>query len=69
MVAFIDRALDLPSTSTDYFTDDESSLFEGNINRAKAAGIAGGCAPSRFCPSRPVTRGEAAAFLDRALPN
>ncbi len=67
MVAFLDRALDLPSTTSDFFTDDSRSIFEGNINRAAAAGIAGGCAASRFCPTRQVTRGQVAAFLDRAL--
>ncbi len=67
MAAFLDRALSLPTTSTDYFTDDEGSLFETDINRLAAAGITTGCTPTTFCPNADVTRGQMAAFLDRAL--
>ena len=67
MAAFLDRALDLPATPTDYFTDDESSTFEISINRLAAAEITSGCAENRFCPDRTVTRGEMAAFLARAF--
>ena len=67
MAAFLDRALDLPATATDYFSDDEASSFEANINRLAAAGITKGCTPTTFCPKDTVTRGQMAAFLDRAL--
>ena len=71
MAAFLSRALKLPMASEDYFTDDEDSIFEDNINRLAAAGITKGCNPgeanTRFCPGDPVTRGELAAFLVRAL--
>ena len=66
MAAFIDRAYDLPPATMDHFTDDNSSIFEGNINRVAEAGITGGCAVDRYCPSHAVTRGQMAAFLDRA---
>ncbi len=71
MAAFLARALDLPATSTDYFTDDDGSIFENDINRLAASGITKGCNPTegntRYCPGTTVTRGQMAAFLARAL--
>lgn len=67
MAAFLDRFLHLPPTSSDFFTDDEGSPFEDNINRVRAAGITNGCSATQFCPSNLVTREQMAAFLDRAL--
>lgn len=70
MAAFLARALNLPATTTDYFTDDDASIFEGDINRVAAAGITLGCNPptnDSYCPDRSVTRGQMAAFLVRAL--
>ena len=52
------------------FTDDNGSVHENGIEAAALAGITVGCNPptnSRFCPSRNVTRAEAATFLARAL--
>lgn len=68
MAAFLVRALGLPTTGTDAFTDDNGSLFEANINSLAAAGISKGCNPpdnDRFCSDGPVTRGQMAAFLVR----
>jgi spore germination protein YaaH len=67
MASFLARALKLPSTSTDYFTDDNRSPHQGDINRLAAAGITGGCAPGRFCPSANVTREQMAGFLNRGF--
>ncbi len=67
MATFLARALHLPATSRDYFSDDEGSSHEGNINRIAAAGITGGCGASRFCPDGLVTRGQMSAFLHRAF--
>jgi Lysyl oxidase/S-layer homology domain len=67
MAMFIDRAMLLAPTDQDFFTDDEGVTGEGSINRLAAAGITGGCAPNRFCPSAPVSRGQMASFLVRAL--
>ena len=67
MAAFLSRALELPATPDDFFDDDAGSTFELSINRLAAAGITSGCGERRFCPERNVTRGEMAAFLDRAL--
>jgi SpoIID/LytB domain protein len=67
MAAFLTRFLGLPSTSTDFFSDDEGSTFENDINRLAAAGITKGCGASSFCPTDYVSREQMAAFLVRAL--
>ena len=66
MATFLAKGFSLPATATDYFTDDETSSHEGNINRVKAAGITSGCTPTTYCPKAQVTRGQMAAFLRRA---
>jgi hypothetical protein len=67
MASFLVRALHLPATDTDYFTDDEGLAAEGDINRVAAAGITSGCAPENYCPADPVLRGAMASFLARAF--
>ncbi len=70
MAAFLARALHLPAAAADAFSDDADSIFEDDINRLAAAGITRGCNPpvdDRYCPDDPVTRGQMAAFLARAL--
>ncbi|HEX2765622.1 MAG TPA: PQQ-dependent sugar dehydrogenase, partial [Candidatus Limnocylindria bacterium] len=67
MASFLVRALDLPPSATDAFTDDETTVHEADINALAAAGITGGCGPDRFCPTRAVTRAEMASFLVRAF--
>lgn len=47
------------------FADDDGSVHEVDIEALFAAGITKGCAPGRFCPDDPVTRGQLAAFLRR----
>ncbi len=52
------------------FRDDDGNIHEGHIEALAATGITRGCNPpanDRFCPDHPVTRGEMAAFLGRAL--
>ena len=67
MASFLVRALDLPPTATDYFSDDSGSIHEADINAFRAAGITSGCGPGLYCPSVTVTREQMAAFLHRAL--
>ena len=70
MAAFLARALGLPESKSDHFTDDVSSVFEEAINRMADAGIIQGCNPptnTRSCPTRTVTRGEMAVFISRAF--
>ena len=52
------------------FADDDGGIHEGSIEAIAGAGITQGCNPprnTRYCPTQPVTRGEMAAFLARAL--
>jgi SpoIID/LytB domain protein len=67
LAAFLVRAFELPATTDDFFTDDEGSIFENDINRLAASGITLGCGDNRYCPSSPVTREQMAAFVDRAF--
>ena len=70
MAAFLVRALSLPGTAQGGFTDTGDSVFAGDIDRLAAAKVTTGCNPpdnDRFCPDDPVTRGQMAAFLARAL--
>ncbi len=69
MASFLARALDLPPTATDYFTDDAGSIHEISINQVAEAGITFGCATDQFCPGNSVTRAQMASFLVRALPD
>lgn len=72
MAAFLHRALGdtLPTGSAPTFTDTPGTTFAADITWLGATGITRGCNPpanDRFCPSNPVTRGQMAAFLTRAL--
>jgi hypothetical protein len=71
MAAFLGRAFGLDAAPAgDPFRDDDGSIFEADIGRLAAAGITKGCNPpdnDRYCPDRPVTRGEMATFLIRIL--
>jgi len=64
------RALDLPRSSANLFTDTSESVHVNSINALAEAGITKGCNPpenTEFCPNRQVTRGEMAAFIARAF--
>ncbi|MDJ0924350.1 MAG: S-layer homology domain-containing protein [Acidimicrobiia bacterium] len=71
MAAFLVRALELTDSGTgNYFTDDDGSVFEDDIDKLYVAGITQGCNPptnDMYCPGNNVTRGQMAAFLNRAL--
>jgi hypothetical protein len=70
MAAFLVRAFDYPDAAGTDFVDDEGSVFEADIEALAAAGVTRGCNPpdnDRFCPGDPVTRGQMATFLGRAL--
>jgi hypothetical protein len=45
LAAFLSRALNLPSTGQNFFSDDNGHLFEQAINKLAAAGITTGCNP------------------------
>ncbi len=71
MAAFLSRALGYTAAPDAGFTDTVGHLFETDINKLAAVGVTKGCNPSEgnteFCPNDPVTRGQMAAFLSRAL--
>jgi hypothetical protein len=71
MAAFLVRALELTDDGgRDWFSDDDDSVFEGDINMLAAAGVTVGCNPpdnSLFCPNDHVSRAQMAAFLVRGL--
>jgi hypothetical protein len=52
------------------FEDDDGSIFEDDIEWLAATGVTKGCNPpdnTQFCPNDFVTRGQMAAFLERAI--
>jgi hypothetical protein len=68
--AFFTRALNLLHTDEDFFTDDEDSIFQNEINAIADVGITQGCNPpdnDQFCPDDGVTRAQWASFMVRAL--
>lgn len=68
MASLLVRSLAVPPAVTpDYFTDDDGSTHERNIDALAEAGLTGGCGPDVFCPESPVTRGQMLAFLYRGL--
>ena len=69
LAAFVRRSLDLPSSPSDAFTDDEESIFEDDIDALAAAGITRGCNPPDNTDSADPhpDQGRSAALLHRAL--
>lgn len=69
MGTFLGRALDLAEVPTGPFADIAGSPHAGYINAIAAAGITSGCNPqgTLYCPTTPVSRGQMATFLGRAL--
>ena len=67
MAAFIARLIEtsggtLPA-GTDMFWDDETSVFEDEINQLAAAGVVNGTGVGTYSPQLLVTRGQMAKFL------
>jgi hypothetical protein len=70
MAAFMKRSFLTPTSVYDYFVDDDSSVFEADINSITGVGITKGCNPplsSEYCTDDEITRGQMAAFLVRTL--
>ncbi len=68
MAAFLIRALgETPSTSPSSFVDVPAGPFSGHIERIAELGIATGYPDGTFRPSSPISRGEMAVMLMRAL--
>ena len=57
-----------PDPVSSSFTDvPTGSTFHREVEAMAASGITGGCGGGKFCPDAPVTRGQMAAYLSRAL--
>jgi hypothetical protein len=71
MASFLVRALGYAEDGDgNLFVDDDGSTHEKSIDLLATAGVTAGCNPpdnDRFCPADPVTRGQMASFLFRAL--
>ncbi len=71
MAAFLVRAFGYTDPGAgDWFTDDDGSIFESDIDKLRVAGVTLGCNPpdnTAFCPQDPVRRDQMASFLTRAL--
>jgi glucose/arabinose dehydrogenase len=68
MAVFLVRALEeSPSTSSGTFSDVPAGPFSGYIERIAELGIATGYPDGTFRPANPISRGEMAVMLVRAL--
>ena len=69
MAVFLGEAMQLPPDDSDWFVDDDGSMFEEAIDAFAAGGVTRGCNPpanDHYCPDASVTRGQMATFLTRA---
>ena len=68
MASFLARALDLPPSVKDWFSDDDGSTHEDNINKIADDGVTLGCdAEGHYRPGDNVRRDQMASLLGRAL--
>jgi hypothetical protein len=67
MAQVMQRALGVPASTRDFFTDDNGHAHEASINRLAASDITLGCTTTRFCVTGKVTRGQLASFVLRGL--
>ncbi|MCP4305338.1 MAG: S-layer homology domain-containing protein [bacterium] len=51
------------------FIDDDTSIFEDDIEWLVANGVTSGCGADTYCPEDNVTRGQMAAFMHRLATN
>ncbi|MCH7846715.1 MAG: VanW family protein [Acidobacteria bacterium] len=68
MAAFLNRAFAYPAAEeADFFTDDDESEFETDIDAIAAEQITFGCGGGNYCPTEPMLRRHMAVFLGRSL--
>lgn len=68
MAQVMQRALDLPDTDQDFFTDDNGLDAEPAINALAAAGVVNGCGDgTTYCPDEAVSRARMASYLARGF--
>jgi len=64
---FMDPIEELRVQFSPPFSDDDGSVHEVDIVALYERGITRGCDDTRYCPERPVTRGEMASLLVRSF--
>lgn len=64
---FMDPIEELRVQFSPPFSDDDGSVHEADIVTLYERGITRGCDDTRYCPERPVTRGEMASLLVRSF--
>ena len=68
MAQVLQRALRVPDTDEDVFSDDDGLDAEPAINALAAAGVVNGCGDgSTYCPDQDVTRARMASYLARGF--
>jgi hypothetical protein len=67
LAVILARAISAPAPKSDHFGDDNGHPAEGAINALVEAGVGTSCGEDRFCPDRPITRGEMAALIVRTF--
>lgn len=63
----IARALELPESTTDHYTDDNGLAAEPAINAVADAGLIPRCGEGLFCPTTTVIRGRMVRYLRSAF--
>ena len=63
----IARALELPESTTDHYTDDDGIAAEPEINAVADAGLIPRCGEGLFCPTTTVIRGRMVRYLRSAF--
>jgi hypothetical protein len=66
LASLLARALELPGSETEHFSD-VTGVHAASIDALAEAGIVDGCGEDRFCPGDPVTRAQAASMIARAF--
>lgn len=67
MATFLSRAFAVEPRDLGHFADTAGSVHRLSIDGVAEGGITAGCDAIRFCPRDPVTRGQMASFLARAV--
>jgi hypothetical protein len=67
LAAMLARTMALPAATMDYFSDDNGTTHERDINRIAEAGLTVGCGGGRYCPTATLTRAQLASLLVAAL--
>jgi hypothetical protein len=67
VAVWLASAFGLTAQGADHFTDDDGDDAEWAINALADAGLTVGCTDTTYCPDAATSRGQMAAFLNRAI--